>query len=382
MRRIIIISTVVLVIALAGLLVYFFFFQGDGEGVGITEGIFSLPSLGDSQQNTGGNSQNLASAILEQQNSKVSRVGNEKVVGFSVTDSSVVVVGVSGRIREFDLLGNLQTDFENSLLRDVLYAKVSPEGDRVAILTSGTNKSGMWVLFDKNNEGLVTLPEETRDVSFSPGGDILRLNYTKDGSSIIVNSGGRDETIYETEIGDITAEWVDNNTVLLGTLPSGSAQGILYLLDKNSGRITRLTGSKFGLVGIVSPEKDWLLFSETNSNTGKNLQSKVLDISSGDGKTLTFRTLPERCAFSQDTRIVFCSTFRESMENAFMPDDYYKGSFKNFASDIVRVNLEQEVVETISPAMPADATRLEVTREEDALFFINKIDGNLYRLAL
>ena len=91
-------------------------------------------------------------------------------------------------------------------------------------------------------------------------------------------------------------------------------------------------------------------------------------------------SLPEKCVWAQDNRSLFCSRF-EADNEFIMPDDYYKGRLRSGSETIVKINIETgEQKEIIK--IPTDATAMFLSANEAYLFFINKIDGRLYRLTL
>ena len=91
--------------------------------------------------------------------------------------------------------------------------------------------------------------------------------------------------------------------------------------------------------------------------------------------------MPEKCAWSQDERVVFCGVIKIGESDYVMPDDYYKRRVRANGEEIVRINMEtgqiQKVIEGVF-----DATNLFLAPDENYLFFVNKIDGRLYRLTL
>ena len=185
------------------------------------------------------------------------------------------------------------------------------------------------------------------------------------------------ESVLSTNIPDLLTHWFSPDTVALSTRPSGFAPGILYFLNLNNGRVSRVIGSTFGLTSLVSPDKSWVVFSRTNSNGG-SLSIRVRDLKNNNEKVLAINTLPERCVFSQDTRFIFCSTFNSSPSAFIMPDDYYKGVFVVGSSGIARVNLETGEVKILESFLPVDATSLRLSDNEDKLFFIDRSSNNIF----
>ena len=92
--------------------------------------------------------------------------------------------------------------------------------------------------------------------------------------------------------------------------------------------------------------------------------------------------MPEKCTWAQDERTVFCSVFKVNDPDSFvMPDDYYKRRVRSDGEEIVRISTETGQTQKVIDGS-FDASNLFLMPDESYLFFINKIDGRLYRLSL
>jgi len=309
------------------------------------------------------------------------RLTNEPIAGFRVVDNEIVVVGVDGQFRRLDFFGETLNEESQSNLSGLVKAAVNPGGNAAAItITDQETADEHWVLLEEMGR-LQTLPAGTIGLSFSPQGKILTTTEQNSKTILSVKQGTEIKNIFETSVLDVVVIWANENTVLITTKPSGLAPGIAYSLDVNTKKLTRLLGSQNGLSALLPQQLNRIVFSETSTD-GRGLSFKVLDLSNQTERTLPVSTLPEKCIFSQDNRTLFCAAFVSNPTSSIMPDDYYKGVFANDSNTFVRINLESDRVETIVNEIPVDAIELQLSPDEQSLFFINKKDGALYRLKL
>jgi len=294
--------------------------------------------------------------------------------GFKVAENKVFVTAEEGYLERLNIDGNPEEEYALLLGSLITTASVDPVNERVAF----KNDSGVWRLFSIENNGSQTLSEQITDVAFSPSGAMAGVETEGGINSVVVGP----RIIFSSQIPDLEISWVNNNTVALTTKPSGVAPGILYLLNSNTGAITRILGNRYGLTAVVSPDLSWVLFSETDSS-GKQMITKYINIASRQEGVIGQSTLAEKCVFSlKENNVVYCATFYDNPRNFVMPDDYYKGVFENKTSGLVRINLETGSASTLRQGMGPDPTDLKLSPDEQTLYFINKTDGFLYRLPI
>jgi len=362
-KKIIIIAIVVLILILV-LLVIFNIFSKKENGA-TSEFVSSLRSP----------EEFLADAVGSQKDEKFIRLTQGPISGYRLTDAGILVSGVDGSVSEIDNEGTILREIINLSLDNVLTSKISTSGNVVFLTIAGADQQERWVLFSEDDGKLKALSQDTSQVSFSPQGKMLSVLEDGDVSSVVVDK----QTIFTTKIPDLTASWQNEEVILLTTRPSGLAPGIAYSLDVKRGRAERLLGSQHGLTALGSHDEERLVFSETNKD-GKHISMRLL--ASGIKSNLDINTLPEKCTFSQDSRFLFCSLFAIDVSFQLMPDDYYKDVFTNDSTDIIKINLTNGETEILAKNLLVDGIGLQLSRDEQWLFFINKKDGGLFRLKL
>ncbi len=316
------------------------------------------------------------------------------IAAFGANEDEMAVLLTDGALVGIDSAGNKRE--AGRIPGPVARARMSEIGD-----VAFEDSSGQWFLYKAASGETESLSPQTTGADISPAGQIAVAEEDERGSRVIVRgsnnsspvsgregsqrpsaTNGASRTVFAGNIPDLEARWVNERTLALSTTPSGMAPGILYLLDTSSRRLSRLLGGRYGLTAIISPNGEWAVFSETGS-TGKQTILKSLNVSTKQERVLGLNALPEKCVFSPLSKsIVYCATFSTDPRAQIMPDDYRKDVFQNRKSDLVRFNLELNGASVIYKDLPVDPILLQLSSDERDLLFINKRDGNLYRLSL
>ncbi len=114
--------------------------------------------------------------------------------------------------------------------------------------------------------------------------------------------------------------------------------------------------------------------------TAGKVVTNVLDMSVHAATVLPLATLAQKCAWTPDSRAVYCAV--PSSLSGTLPDDWYQGAV-SFSDRIWKIDLTTRVATlVVDPAQVAntkiDAVALTLDSQADVLVFMNKIDGSLW----
>ena len=241
--------------------------------------------------------------------------------------------------------------------------------------------------YDYTTDQSIDLNESIQWISWAPLENKVVYQFydpdTKINKISIANPDDSDrQYIFNTRIKNLIVEWPSEDQISIRTRPSGLAESIVYTLNPSTKALKEVLGDRYGLSALWSPQGNKILFSETDEQ-GKNLKLKVADKDGQTVRKLDVVTLPEKCVWSQDERIVFCAVPRVISNEVVLPDDYYKGVFSG-TDDFWSINIETKektlLVETYQTKEDFDAYQLFLDDGESYLFFVNKKDGLLYSL--
>ena len=372
-KKILIILAAVLTLTLVGLAVYYIFFKKTGGP--------SLPreEISPLTEELAPEAKERLIPITEEAVLAASLVGSNTATG----TEKIIYAAWDGSVNQINYNGQDKNKIGLAAVERIGEVKISPNGELLSFrygLATGLNR---YLIYNIASRSLKTLPQNVMGVSFGPSSEILLLTIGSGGAKIIQSSAdlSKNKEITTSKIPDLVLDWYNENSVALKTRPSGLAQGILYLLDLKTKKTKRVMGGVYGLTSNFSPSGKKVLISQTDAD-GFSLQAAAINLEKNTQRNLNLFTLPEKCAWSQDERVVFCSVIKaDRAENYIMPDDYYKRRVRSNGEEVIRVNLETGQVQKIM-ANVFDATNLFLSPDESYLFFINKIDGRLYRLTL
>jgi hypothetical protein len=228
------------------------------------------------------------------------------------------------------------------------------------------------------------LPEDIRDV-YAAGNKILYFDPTIDTGSLIQANinGTAKKAVMNSEARDWSLSYTNQKTAFLQTRPSGEMRGFGYALDLATGATTKIASDINGLTGTINPAGDRAFMSARETST---IISASYDFKTKATKTLSTRTLSEKCAWSNTkSSIIYCAV-PISIPSGVYPDDWYKGK-TSFSDTLLSINLATGETSTVlDPGFDAsqnmDMMKMVVSRDDSYLTFINKKDMSLwlYRL--
>jgi Tol biopolymer transport system component len=257
----------------------------------------------------------------------------------------------------------------------------SSSRDRSAVqyLDQDTVKSFLHI----GTSSVAVLPPDTRSPAWSPDRKSLAYLIMKDNITnlIIADASGKSpRTVFSTPLRDASISWVAPNKIAFLTAPSGRADGFLFVYTTGSRSLSQVLGPRFGLTALWSPDGSKILASFTD-RTGGDSRLSLFDATGKELQRLSLATLPDKCAWSPDSKDIYCAVPRSIPANTVWPDDYLRGELTE-SDRVVSIN---GVTGDISPVLDEGTLALSnlfVTKDNATLFFINRIDGTLWRYKL
>ncbi len=206
------------------------------------------------------------------------------------------------------------------------------------------------------------------------------------GSTGIISQidGTKKIQVFASPLREWLAQWPAANTIALTTKPSAAVPGFMFLLNTQSGALTRAISNITGLTTLVSPDAQTTLYSQNDNNGGFAL--KVYSFKTGQSEDLAVTTLPEKCVWSRlNTAIVYCAV-PSYIPNAAYPDAWYQGTV-SFSDDIWRIDTGTGAGKLLAKLsnlarQDIDGVNLFMDTGEHYLFFTNKNNYHLWSLRL
>ncbi len=274
-----------------------------------------------------------------------------------------------------------QTRVSNTTIPRIQHSTWKPDGSEVILHYLDGNevlKSFYGAITDGTLEG-VFLSNNILETSVHTDSDLVYVRGNGSGGDVILsNFDGTDTSLlFSSMLSDWRVSW-GGDKVFLTTSAANNVPGVLY--EVRSGRLEKIIEGD-GLITEVSPNGEHVLFS-TSDERGTSLF--VYDIDEESVVELPFRTLAEKCAWS-NSREVYCASPFDVNRSFLYPDDWYKG-IAHFSDDIwkydVDSGIEQLVYDMNADNLNLDITNLSFDEEGSVLLFKDNITLSLWSLKI
>jgi len=263
----------------------------------------------------------------------------------------------------------------------LLDATWSPAKDRSAVqyLDQDTVKSFLHI----GTSTVAVLPPDTRSPAWSPDRKSIAYLIVKDGIAhlIIADEAGKNpRTVFSNQLRDASISWITSDKISFTTAPSGRAEGFVFSYSRGSGSFSQVLGPRFGLTARWSPDGSRVLASFTN-RAGRNPQLALFDAAGTKLHQLSVITLPDKCAWSSDSQDLYCAVPNKTSADTTWPDDYLRGELAS-SDRVIHINPATGDIAPVLDEGLLSISHLLVTKDKSLLFFINRIDGTLWRYKL
>ncbi|MEK7500848.1 MAG: hypothetical protein AAB642_01855, partial [Patescibacteria group bacterium] len=292
-KKILIIASVVLVLIFIGLLIYYLFFREKPPAP--PTGPEEFPGL------EGATPEVRARLVPITEEAVLSAVlAGENKINYAAWDGAVNQIDFNGENKE--RLGAVAAE----RIGEAFFSK---DGSRLAVRQALPSGQDRYLIFDTKERSLKSLPAEVEALAFSPDGGQMALALAERNSSRLVLADADDTSkttaLVSVKLPDLALEWAAPDALTLINRPSGLAAGMVHELNLKNKALRRVIGGTYGLTSLFSPSHKKILFSETSSN-GFGLTLNVLSTDKNTRRRLNIYSLPEKCAWSQDERTLWC----------------------------------------------------------------------------
>ncbi len=397
-RKIIIISTIVLVIFFISLAGYYFLIQtnedaSSGEPFSFRRflpfgGETITPETPEVDPNIPTEEPQINFAV------KLRKIWSEPVAGAFVYDTqegSIIrlVERSTGHVYDVELFSPENRRISNTTIPKVYNAEWMNKNSFAAQFLEDDNET-METYMVTVNEPTSTSTEGSsvgkvlnEDInSFAAGQNrLFYLSLTSNlGEGFISNPTNTNvRKIWSSPLKELNLQDIGGNNVALSTKPYPNINGFLYLVNTTNGVFRRVLGNIPGLTALVSPDVlNVLILSQSNSN-----RFYIYNISNAQEMNVSPVTFPEKCVWSKkEVKTFFCAVPKNSINSSSLIS-WYLGSV-SFNDSIWRYDSETGVGVSVDGL---DKENIDVIKpifstNERYLVFINKQDGSLWSLDL
>jgi len=237
------------------------------------------------------------------------------------------------------------------------------------------------------------LSPETLTLTASPslgktGNQVLTLLDDGNGGAAgyISNFDGSKKTqIFDTPLQQVNVQWPATSTIAITTKGTAFGTGFLYYVNTKNGNFTKIIGNIDGLSTLVNSNATEVLYSHSN-NTNTGIVTSIYNTATNQSQDLPFDTLAEKCVWSKLQNTVIYCAIPSNIPSAAYPDSWYQGtvSFNDtlWEIDTTTGDVHELVDLTKTAGQPIDAENLQLSPNENLLYFINKTNLSLWSFDL
>ncbi len=280
---------------------------------------------------------------------------------------------------------------EKEALSDRVYKNVekvswSPNNNQV-ILEFPDKKN---VLYNIDQDKQISLPEDWTDFNFNNNGTQIAfkdMNANPDYRWLgIANADGSGQKYIEpmgNKADDFKIDWSPTGKIVAQYRSGGATDSSkIFFVGPNNENYKALNLNGYGAKTKWTPDGNQLLYSAHNSSTNNKPELFIVD-AAGDNigynhQSLKLNTWADKCAFANATTI-YCGVPKEMPANAnLMPS-----IADNVPDYIYKVDLKTGVKSFVAePEYDFTIEQIAVSADEDALYFTDKLTGNLHTIKL
>lgn len=327
--------------------------------------------------------------------SKFGIISNDPALDYFIDAANVVtLVKPDGTIES---IANSKTSvISTTTVSNIINAAFSYDGKKMFI-TARNGTTTRSSVFNLASKSWVRLPDGMQSSVWSP------MNYQ---IAYLAPSNSGTETITTIDLGtantkpvavmslameDMSLQWPSKNIMVISDRPSAFTTGSIWLFNISSKMISSAAYENFGSESLWSASSSAIIFSAGSNNAGGQL---VFQNIAGAQRTLSFVTLPSKCAFGtplvasgtmNPSSPIYCAvpSDQNTLSSARLPDEYDQKIYFS-DDDFYSINTGTGLLNRIFSASAAnqtiDATDLKVFN--NILFFINRYDQKVYAIAL
>ena len=236
------------------------------------------------------------------------------------------------------------------------------------------------------NKKSAFLPMGISGLSVSPVGNKIFYLTNDESESLGATSnvdGSQKNQRFQSAITEWLVSWPNKDTISLATKPSFAVAGYLFFLNEKTGDDSKILSGINGLTALVNKTAKNILYSESVDDS---IRLHYYDLKNNLSKTLSFKTLPEKCVWSKIEELTIYCAVPKTIEDGEYPDSWYQGSM-SFNDSVWKIDLKTSSSELVYNLQKESGKEFDIadpflSGDDEYLFFTNKKDLTFWSLSL
>jgi hypothetical protein len=305
---------------------------------------------------------------------------SETVTYYSAKDGTVWQISFDGKEKR-----QIETTKVDGL-KNVLW---SPD-HRKTLTTIKIGGQSSFYEYDHQSKKGVLLKKGTDAVAWDNLGAKIFYKYydatTRKRSINIANSDGSGwQKLSDVDFKNVViAPLPSTSTVSYWNYPDAMQESQLQIIGAMSNQPQTIFKGRYGGDYLWSPDGTQALVSSLSGKEDRMTTLGLLAIS-GDYHDLDVPTIISKCVWSADGKNIYYALPGGIPDNTVMPNDYQDNKFTTedtFWKMNIASGQKERIIDAADILGKYDSSNLFLSATSDALYFVNKIDGKLYRIQL
>ena len=377
MKKVFIISSILLAIVLFFLGIYNLAFRQDPTRVGTVE---KEETANNEQKTTTGSGVQKISAITDDAVRASVLTQDQKYIRYYAKDTGIAY--------EIDLDGRAKRALSDRMLPDIVDIVWSPDATKV-LSTLRTDTGTATYVYDYTTTSGTKIKEGIDIARWANVGNRILYKYFDSARqerslSVADADGGNWKKLVDIPFQKVSFVHVPHSSrVAFWNFPNGFEETLLQMVTITGGDTAARMRGLFGADYRWSPDGARVLVSSTMERGGTKITLATMNSDGGEYQNLTIPTLASKSAWSYDNTTVYYALPNAIPEGSVMPNDYLSAQFftrDTFWKVNTKTGKKERLVSLEEIGGEYDAIDLFLSPTENALFFTNRIDDKLYRI--
>lgn len=383
-KKIFAISTLLFVLLVGAIFVYNFAFKKPSES--------TTPAKTAEEGKTDTASPAKTQAPAKNPGDAISSVSDEPVFGAVLAPDGNTIYcfsGNSGQINQVNFDGKLEKVISTEEFRDIQKIIWSKQKNRVIVQRKDGVDKSKFLLLDLAQKSVAPLKDNIDSVAWSGLGDkIIYKHYDSKTKKRTLNAADPDGSNWR-KIADTVHFGVEirpvpgSSDISFWPSPDAFTPSSVNLISFSGENKREILAGRWGADLLWSPDGKSAAVSLADQKGGHKTDLALMSSAGGEFRTLAFPTFVRKCAWSLDSKFLFCALPGNIPESAILPNDWQENKIETsdtFWKIEIATGKKDRLIEADKISSSFDTLNPFPSQDEKILFFTNKTDGKLYKL--
>jgi len=333
-------------------------------------------------------------STAKQTSGAIASVSDGSVFGATLApDGSTIYYFTSdnGQLNQITPDGKLEKvisteEFQN--IQQVIWNK--PKNKAIVKRADGANKS-KFLLLDLSQKTVTPVKDGVDSITWSGLGDKIVYKYfdpkTKKRTLEVSDPDGKNwRKITDINFVGLSISPVPGSSdISFWPSPDAFTSSPTSLINFNGENKRDILKDRFGADLLWSPDGKYAAVSLADQKGSHKTDLSLMNSDGGQFHSLNFFTFAKKCAWSADSKFIFCAMPGNIPDSAILPNDWQTGAVQTadtFWKIEVATGKKERLIDPAKINGSFDALNPFLSQDEKTLFFTNKADGKLYKLGL